>query len=298
MVRSALQHVEVPAGFWDDADVRVALSRRSIADLFRIVQRATGATQSQIGFTTGLSQAQVSEIISGSRKVMSVDVLARIATGLAMPDCAATVLFLGRTGGGAHNDSAAKTGITPACLAQPSLAGVTSVYTSRSAFMSAVPIHTLFEGVHLLRASGLSLNLLCQHYSDTGLCAVVESGATIQALLLQPEGRAIRDREQEEGYPPGYLSTLNELNLNVLRKARERLPDDARANLQIGLYDATIRFNVILIDDRLCIAQPYLPGSRGVDSPTFVIEPQQSSHGLYDTFEQLFESAWESRQPQ
>jgi hypothetical protein len=295
VTRSVLHQISLTSGFWETGEVRNVLARRDIAQLFRLVQRATGATQSQLGFCTGLSQAQVSEVISGSRKVISVEVLARISTGLAMPDGLALTLFLGRTSvAGTYPEQG---GHRRGTHAPAHLAGVSAAYASRSEFMSAVPLQSLLNGARSVRASGLSLNLLCQHFSDTDLCAMVDAGATVQALILDPDGQAIRDREREEGYRTGYLSILNELNIAALQKARSRLPDQTQANLQIGIYDATVRFNILLIDERICVAQPYLPKSRGVDSPTFVLNPMADGRDLYSTFDQLFTMTWESRQP-
>jgi hypothetical protein len=70
-----------------------------------------------------------------------------------------------------------------------------------------------------------------------------------------------------------------------------------RSNLQIALADETIRFNIILVDARLCVVQPYLAQARGVDSPTFVIEHTPGTTGLYRTFEQAFESTWQNARP-
>lgn len=44
--------------------------------------------------------------------------------------------------------------------------------------------------------------------------------------------------------------------------------------------------------------QPYLPNSRGVDAPTFVIERQPGPPGLYTTFEEIYTSMWKDSQPQ
>jgi transcriptional regulator with XRE-family HTH domain len=85
----------VPAPLWDTDPVLDALAARDIAQLFRLVQRETKVSQSHLGVATGLSQAQVSEIISGSRRVSSIDVLTRIASGLGMPSRARITLLLG-----------------------------------------------------------------------------------------------------------------------------------------------------------------------------------------------------------
>ncbi|WP_422733652.1 DUF5919 domain-containing protein [Micromonospora sp. WMMD558] len=48
--------------------------------------------------------------------------------------------------------------------------------------------------------------------------------------------------------------------------------------------------------DDLCVAQPHLAETRGVDSPAFVIRQDQAGAGLYTVFEQVFESQWQRGQ--
>lgn len=294
MARSVYDAITLPASLWEQPDVLDVLARRDVGHLFRIVQKATGATQTQIGVVTGLSQAQVSEVISGSRKITSVEVLARVVVGLKIADPARMTLMLGerqpipqsRPRQTAQRDAIEQ-------LATQRFSDVVAVFPSRSAFASAMPVHALFDQARQIRAAGLSLNLLCQQYSDTGLTQLASNGTQVQCLLLDPRGEAIKSREREEGYEPGYLSSLNDLNLTLLRRVHARLPNEARGNLQVAVYDETIRFNIFLIDEKLCIVQPYLPHSRGVDSPTLVVERQADQPGLYSMFEQVFTSIWE-----
>jgi hypothetical protein len=161
-----------------------------------------------------------------------------------------------------------------------------------------MPPHTMFESATSIRAAGLSLNLICQHYSDSELLQILARGTTLRCLLLDPRGEAMKAREAEEGYAPGYLSSLTELNIqNLIRRVRDRLPTDRQAGLEIAVYDETVRFNILLIDADLCIAQPYMPEARGVDSPTFVIRRKWVEAGLYPVFEHIFNSLWERGRP-
>ena len=64
-------------------DVRPVLAERDIAALYLIL-KDEGVTQRQIAELTGQSQSEVSEILKG-RKVLSYDLLVRIAEGLAIP---------------------------------------------------------------------------------------------------------------------------------------------------------------------------------------------------------------------
>ncbi|MEU8344708.1 DUF5919 domain-containing protein [Spirillospora sp. NPDC048832] len=172
-------------------------------------------------------------------------------------------------------------------------ADVTAVYTTRAEFSYAHPPHALLDGASSIRAAGLSLNMLCQQYPDQRLYRLIEDGTTLQALFLDPEGEGIRAREQEEGYTDNHLTTLTRLNIEVLTRLRKRLSPEAQDRLSVAVYDETIRFNITLINDQLCVMQPYLPNARGVDSPTILAERNGTSSGLYETFEEIFNALWE-----
>jgi hypothetical protein len=101
-------------------------------------------------------------------------------------------------------------------------------------------------------------------------------------------------REREEGYAPGHLATLTELNIaNLLRRVRDRLEPEAAERLEIRVYDETVRFNVVIVDDELCIAQPYLHDIRGIESPTLVIKRLSPDTGLFGVFQHFFVHLWE-----
>src|SRR5262245_45074511 len=120
-------------------------------------------------------------------------------------------------------------------------ADVEAVFPARSAFMAAMPPQALFAGATSIDAVGLSLNLLCQQFSDQDMRTLIEGGTTAHCLFLEPHGTAIAAREDEEGYPRGHLSALTEMNRQILQqRVRQRLPDDARARLRIATYDQTI----------------------------------------------------------
>lgn len=173
------------------------------------------------------------------------------------------------------------------------IADIVAVFPTRSEFMHDMPPSQLFSDAKRLRLAGLSLNLLCQQYPDRNLLELLESGTIIECLFLDPAGESIRQREKEESHPDGLLSTLTTVNIEALRRARSKLSPDARGNLKIHTYDEVLRFNITIIDDETCIVQPYMPGARGVESPTLVMERQDVGVGLFDTFEQVYNSTWE-----
>jgi hypothetical protein len=68
---------------WRQAGMRAALAARDIGTVFRLVQRF-GISQRRIAAWTGQSQSEISEI-RGGRRVLSYEVLARVADGLGIP---------------------------------------------------------------------------------------------------------------------------------------------------------------------------------------------------------------------
>jgi hypothetical protein len=167
------------------------------------------------------------------------------------------------------------------------LAGVAAVFADRSEFAAAVQPAELFAGARRIRAAGLSLNVICQTLAEHQVRELVCGGTELQCLFLDPAGSAIRARELEEGYTPGALSSLTQLNIDTMIRLRARVPDEARGRVQLAVYDETIRFNLILVDDQTCVAQPYLPTARGIESPTLLIR-RTGSTGLYPVFDQVF----------
>jgi hypothetical protein len=195
-----------------------------------------------------------------------------------------------------REQGAIKTAPRPIPVTMPTGPGVgdlVAVFPSRSEFIHDMPPRQLFDGAQRIRVAGLSLNILCQQYPDKSLVKLLESGATVECLFVDPQGEAIKRREQEEGHPDGVLSTLTDINISAMRRVRTKLSAQAKENLLIRTYDETIRFNITIIDDDQCIAQPYLPDARGVESPTLVMERQADEPGLFETFTQVFEAMWE-----
>lgn len=172
----------------------------------------------------------------------------------------------------------------------PPTADVEAVFPTRIAFTQKMPPQQLFGGATTIHIAGISLNMLCQQYSDREIEQLLESGTTIRCLFLDPEGEEIARREAEEDQEPGALSGLTALNIKVLQRAREKARGSA-GSLQIRTYDETARFNIVLVDSALCVVQPYLPRARGLESPTFVARKSESA-GLFDTFAGVFDGIW------
>ncbi|APU12435.1 MULTISPECIES: DUF5919 domain-containing protein [Actinoalloteichus] len=180
-------------------------------------------------------------------------------------------------------------------VAQASVHGmedVAAVFGSRPEFAQQIPPHRLFDGAESIRMAGLSLNVFCQQYSDRSILEMISNGGTVEALFLDPDGEYIKIRNEDEGHPVDTLSSLTAANVSALTRLRTKLDPAVRENLQIRVYDEVVRFNITTIDDRICIVQTYLPNSRGVESPTFVIEKRDDVAGLFATFTQVYVDLW------
>jgi hypothetical protein len=175
-------------------------------------------------------------------------------------------------------------------LAPRDLAGVQAVYPTRSAFLAALPPERLFAGAISVGMAGLSNNLICHHYADSQLEELLSLGTHVTCLFLDPFGPSTAAREQDECYEPGHLSHLTNLNISLLKRLRAQLPESARDNLVLATYEQTLRFNIVIVDrgdNQTAVVQPYLPHSRGVESPTLVIHSREQ--GLFHTFKAVYD---------
>jgi hypothetical protein len=86
MGRQPLGPPQLPDGFWSRGDVLQALRDRDFGELFRLVARYAGASQTQIAIAVGMTQGQVSTIAAGDRRVTAIDVAERTLDGLNAPD--------------------------------------------------------------------------------------------------------------------------------------------------------------------------------------------------------------------
>jgi hypothetical protein len=95
--RKTFDPAAVPLEFWRRDDVRMALARREVGRLFGIYLGAfPGCTQTQLGLLTEHDRSDISNFVRGTRgpRVTDIDVLGRIADGMAMPDEARVLLGL------------------------------------------------------------------------------------------------------------------------------------------------------------------------------------------------------------
>ncbi|WP_280236995.1 helix-turn-helix domain-containing protein [Nocardia cyriacigeorgica] len=75
----------VPPGFFTSRVMRTALSEHDFGVVFAAIRECTGMSQSQLAALVGLSQARVSEVESGTRRLTGAKLVARISTVFAVP---------------------------------------------------------------------------------------------------------------------------------------------------------------------------------------------------------------------
>ncbi|MBP2479128.1 hypothetical protein JOF53_008000 [Crossiella equi] len=176
------------------------------------------------------------------------------------------------------------------------LCDVREVFATRTAFAQAYPPDKLFAGAREICIAGLSNNMIAQHYSDVALLNMLNDGTEIKVLFLDPEGESIKAREAEESHSPGLLSMLTRINIQSILRLKTLVSQDSEGRLLVRTYDEPIRFNIIIVNQRTAVVQPYLPSSRGMDSPTMVIrrfEDFPNIPSLFKTFNAIFEQIWE-----
>ncbi len=167
------------------------------------------------------------------------------------------------------------------------LAGIEAAFATRSEFLSNVSIDEHFDNANRIEAAGLSHNLICQQYPTIKLINLLKTGTSMEVLFLAPRGESIAQREEEEGYQIGSLTSLTGLNISTLvTQVRAGLDHESLSRLKIGTYDETIRFNLIFINDSVCIAQPYLHGVRGLETPTLMVS---KGDGIYQSLRACYE---------
>lgn len=82
----------IPESFWNRRETREALELRDAGALFQLVRQHTGASQTGLTMRTGIAKSEISAIMSGQRRVTTLERFESIADGLGMPDDARQTL--------------------------------------------------------------------------------------------------------------------------------------------------------------------------------------------------------------
>jgi transcriptional regulator with XRE-family HTH domain len=183
--------VAIPALAWRRPEVGDALRGRDIAALLRLAQQHTGASQSRLALACSVNQSRMNEIINGRREVRSLEVIERIAAGLAMPDEARMLLGLSPTGDRLAATAEDLSG-RPGPIARSFIAQADAAGEIRSAAMHST-------GIDLLVVRGLGILGLTGSLLRTTMTRPRAHTLTVRILLLGPTSDAAQRRAQEIG---------------------------------------------------------------------------------------------------
>jgi Domain of unknown function (DUF5919) len=113
----------------------------------------------------------------------------------------------------------------------------------------------------------------------------VAAGCSVRVLLLDPEYRATRDIEVDEGNPAGALAARIGVALDLFAKMRDDVPE-----MQIRLYERHPSVSVVRGDSRMMVT-PYLRFFTGSSSPTFELTSEKGA-AMFGRYAAHFEDAW------
>jgi hypothetical protein len=169
-------------------------------------------------------------------------------------------------------------------------------FATRADAESSLKLSRLIEQAEIIEASGISLNVLSLQTNTQKIQDMLSRDARIHALFLDPESEAMQRREAEERHRPGKLARLTQLNIDSILDLRESLPPKAKDNLAIRLNSEPVTNNMLFLDGRLCVVQPYLTNGRGIDCPTFVLV-NRFNDGIFNIYHQTYSHLWELGRP-
>lgn len=272
---TALEPIELPDWAWERAEVREALRARDMGAVFRHAQQYAGASQARIATATGMTQARVSEIMSGRREVSRLDVYERIADGLHMPDDARHLVGLAsgrdKRAGGAAFDLTAFPEVVRVYAAQSSAAEEIQQQAREAQELDVLAV----RGLGLV---GLNDSLLraCLPREQGG------KGLRVRIALLDPDSDALARRAAEIGESAESLAS-------GVRLAEARLRELAdTCDIGVWRYRMLPTWRLIRTDDTMFVGA-FDSGWEGHESATYKV--MATPHGpLYRGFRRMFEA--------
>lgn len=224
----------MPGGAWRGPDIRHALRQRDAGALLRLVQQHTGASQARLATAAGMGQGRLNEIINGRRQVARLDVLQRLADGLAMPDDA-RVLF----------------GLAP--VHADTLAGhaeISQVFTAQAEASAELREHAATaRRIDILAVRVLGLVAL----NDSLLHGPLISRQTpvdVRVLLLDPGSPAAAVRAAEIG--ESAESFTAGIRLSLARLAE--FTGHPHVTMRTALYDSLPTWRMLVFDGTLYLS--------------------------------------------
>ncbi|WP_026923849.1 helix-turn-helix domain-containing protein [Glycomyces arizonensis] len=268
--------VDLPDDLWGRDTMRQALAARDMTAVFRLVQQYGGLTQSRIGIATGLGQGRTNEIFNGKRKIASIEVLERIADGLAMPDRARHLLGLAPAIGEPEDSEAqaARIGITRVFASQASAAK-----EIRDAAWQAAKVDLL--AVRALGLIGLNDSLLREP-----LTTERPQPVRARVILLDPDSSAAAHRAKEIGESAESFTAGIRLSVARLRE----LIDHPYLDLHVALYSTLPTWRIIRLDNLIYLSM-FNSTTEGHQSSIYRLTAAQYNM-LHVGFTRQFEDLW------
>lgn len=278
---TALEPIQLPDWAWERAEVRQSLRARDIGAVFRHARQFAGASQARIATATGMTQARVSEIMSGRREVSRLDVYERIADGLHMPDDARHLLGLAagreRRTGGAAFDLAAFPEVVRVYAAQNSAAEEIQQQAREATELDVLAV----RGLGLI---GLNDSLLraCLPREQGG------KGLRVRVALLDPDSDALARRAAEIGESAESLA-------GGVRLAEARLRELAEVgDVGVWRYGMLPTWRLIRTDGTMFVGA-FDAGWEGHESALYKV--METPHGpLFRGFRRMFEAVIDGAQ--
>lgn len=226
--------VDMSARAWRGPDIRQALKLRDAGALLRLVQQHTGVSQARLATAAGMGQGRLNEIINGHRQVTRLDVLQRLADGLAMPDDA-RVLF----------------GLAP--VHADTLTGhaeISRVFTTQAEAdrelreHAATALHVDILAVRVLGLVALNDSVL------RGPLTARETAVNVRVLLLDPDAPAAAIRAAEIGESAESFAAGIRLSLARLAEFR----DHPQVTMQTAVYTSLPTWRMLAFDGTLYLS--------------------------------------------
>ena len=267
--------VDIPARAWRGRDIRHALKQRDAGALLRLVQQHTGVSQARLATAAGMGQGRLNEIINGHRQVTRLDVLQRLADGLAMPDDA-RVLF----------------GLAP--VHADTLTGhaeISRVFTTQSEADRELREHAATaRQVDILAVRVLGLVALNDSVLRGPLTAR-ETAVSVRVLLLDPDAPAAAIRAGEIGESAESFSAGIRLSLSRLAEFR----DHPQVTMQTAVYTSLPTWRMLAFDGTLYLSA-FGPSSEGHRSGMYKLTAAGDGV-LHAGFLRQFEDMWRNARP-
>jgi len=255
---------------WRKPGIRHALRQRDAGTLLRLVQQFSGVSQARLATATGIGQGRLNEIINGHRQVARLDVLERLADGLAMPDDARVLFGLAPV----HADTL--TGHAEISRVFAVQADANTELRERAASATQVDI----LAVRALGLIALNDSLL------RGPLTARESPVDVRVLLLDPDSPAAAIRAAEIGESAESFAA-------GIRLALARLSEFGNhpyLGLQTAVYNSLPTWRMLVFDGALYLSA-FAPSSEGHRSGMYKLTAADDGV-LHAGFLRQFEDMW------